>query len=680
MKEVTRQFKGARLVALVLASCSLGSASKGGFVNVTGDSGIDYQQWAPPPDWVKLAPQVMTGGAAVADFDQDGWPDLFVTRYRSTDLLYRNRGDGTFEDVSELAGFDQVTSSNGAAWGDIDNDGDADLYVSVVDESPEPLHFLLYLNQGDGTFAERSHLWGVDQESPNLHSGFSVCFGDYNRDGLLDLHSCQWGVRGAGNRSLLLMNRGPVHGFEDVTLNAGVELWDDPESDEGPDMTTWAFTSRITDLDRDGWPDLVVAGDYGTSRLFWNQGDGTFVDGTEQAQIGGEENGMGLAVGDYDGDGLADLFFTSIFDDRPNHTPVWGWGPSGNRLYRNQGGRRFEDVTTASGVRDGGWGWGAVFFDYDNDGDLDLVMTNGFESDFLSTETPFHLDPTTLWRNDDGVFTDVSVEMGITDRDKGKGVLVFDYDQDGDLDLFIVNNNGFPILYRNDLESENHWLRVRTRGRFSNRDGIGAVVTLERGDGRGMQHREINGGSHYLTQSEKVAHFGLGDSMVPVSLLKVRWPSGIEQRLHDVSVDQVIEVVEPESPYLAWLAQYFTQAEIDSGVVTDPIADPDRDGRSNLLEFGTGTHPGQPEQSSPVEILDAPAANGTLIRFRQRSLPRGVQVFLESSPDLEGWRTVPGEHLEIIDTEATDDWGVEVVTAKVSGAVAFLRMRVDLGN
>lgn len=679
-RELTRlvRCRGALWWALFGSILSAEANSEGGFVNVTGDAEIDYRQWSPPSGWFKMVPQVMTGGAAVADFDNDGWCDLVVTRYRETDILYRNRGNGTFEDVSEFAGLDLVAPTNGAAWGDVDNDGDADLYLSVADESPGPLRHLLYINQGDGSFVEQARVWGADLEAQFLHSGFSVCFGDYNLDGRLDIHTCQWGVRGPGNRSVLLMNRGEHEGFQDVTSNAGVELWDNPESDDGPDFTTYAFASRLTDLDRDGWPDLVVAGDYGTSQLFWNNGDGTFTDGTEQARIGGDENGMGLAVGDYDGDGLPDLFFTSIFDGRSPEIPIVGWGVTGNRLYRNLGNRVFEDATEVSGVRDGGWGWGAVFFDYDNDGDLDLAMTNGFETDRLETETPFHADPTRLWRNDGGTFTDVSDDMGVTDSDKGKGLLVFDYDKDGDLNLFIVNNLGFPILYRNDATGGNHWLRVKLRGTFSNRDGIGAVVTVERNEGGPNQYREISGGSHYLTQSEKIAHFGLGASGAPVRLVKVQWPSGIEQEFRNVRADQVLEVIEPETPYFAWLAQHFSPSEIEHGTETSPSADPDGDGRSNVMEFGMGLDPRNPDQSPPIQVMKGGGSGEALIKFRRRSLPRSVRVMLEHSADLQNWQTV--EELEVVSVEPDDDWGVEVVTARWTLETSFLRMRVGLSD
>lgn len=666
------------MVLALVASCPVLMA-EGGFVQVTGDAEIDYLQWDAPAGWIKHVPEVMTGGAAVADYDNDGWVDLFVTRYRNTDLLYRNLGDGTFEDVSEVAGINVVAPSNGAAWGDIDNDGDADLYVSVADESAVPLRFLLFINNGDGTFSEQSGLWGADLEVPNWHSGFSVSFGDYNLDGLLDIHTCQWAVTGPGNRSVLLKNTGESGGFVDVTIGAGVEMWDDPEVEEGPEFTTQAFTSRLTDLDLDGWPDLVVAGDFGTSRLFWNNCDGTFTDGTDEARIGGDENGMGLAVGDYDGDGLSDLFFTSIFDGRDPPVQNSGWGVSGNRLYRNLGDRVFEDTTDLAGVRDGGWGWGAAFFDFDNDGDLDLAMTNGFETDRQDTETPFHTDPTKLWRNDGGTFVDVSSAMGITDTGTGKGLLVFDYDKDGDLDLFIVNSGGFPILYRNDIANDHHWLRVKPRGRYSNRDGIGALVTIMPGEGGPTQSREISGGSHYLTQSEKVAHFGLGDSAAPVQSVKVRWPSGIEQNFSDVAVDQVFEVIEPEDPYEAWLAEHFSEQERSEGMLTLPSADPDEDGLVNVMEFGTGLDPRKAEGVPPIEVFGG-SPDAVTIRYRRRALPKGVGVALESSADLQDWPSVPAGDFEVVSVEETPDWGVEIVTGRVAGDSRFLRLRVTIDD
>ena len=678
-------------LAVPIWVASVGAASagtdEGTFVDVTDEAEVSYVQWRPPLDYVKHTPQVMTGGAAVADFDNDGWTDLYVTRYRDSDLLFRNLGDGTFEEVSQEAGIDGVIApSNGAAWGDIDNDGDPDLYVSVVDEVADPLSYLLYINGGDGTFVEEAQLRGAGLTVPHYHSGFSHCFGDYDLDGWLDIHTCQWAVTGPGNRSVLLRNTGSPGHFVEVTAAAGVEMWHSPESPPGtpPEFTTQAFTSRLSDIDRDGWPDLVVAGDFGTSRLFWNNRDGSFSDGTTAAQIGGDENGMGLAIGDYDGDGMPDLFFTSIFDPRRPEIPIVGWGVSGNRLYRNRGDRSFDDTTDHAGVRDGGWGWGAVFFDYDNDGDLDLAMTNGFETDRLETETPFHTDPTKLWRNDGGTFTDVSAAMGITDDGLGKGLLVFDYDKDGDLDLFVVNNRGTPTLYRNEVAPAHHWLRVAVTGRYSNRDGIGTLVTIWPGGDAQAQVREIGGGSHYLAQSEKLAHFGLGSSDAPVARLIVRWPSGIEQDFHNVAVDRVIELTEPATPYRAWLAEHFSKDELKQSSVIAPGADPDHDGLSNAVEFGCGLDPRTSESLSPITVLGADETSSLSFSFRRRHLPRGVDVVVESSADLQRWQELDPASYQVVSTQAEEDWGVETVTALMDGSAGgspgstHLRLRVEV--
>jgi len=379
----------------------------------------------------------------------------------------------------------------------------------------------------------------------------------------------------------------------------------------------------------------------------------------------------GAAVADFDNDGWSDLFVTRYRD-----TDI---------LLRNLGDRTFEDTTDIAGVRDGGWGWGAVFFDYDNDGDLDLAMTNGFETDRWDTETPFHTDPTKMWRNDGGTFTNVSSSVGITDTDTGKGLLVFDYDKDGDLDLFIVNNRSTPILYRNDVAPGNHSLRVKARGRCSNRDGIGAVVTISPGGGAAEQTREINGGSHYLAQSENIAHFGLGGSGLNVARVTVRWPSGIEQSFSDVPDDQVFEVTEPAGTYQAWLAENFSQAEISHGEITVPAADPDEDGLDNSVEFGCGLDPRESQNTPPINVFREGDPAEMVVRFRRRSLPRGVDTMIEVSVDQARWAELSSERLEILAVEAGDGWGVEIVTARLRGdqagqtGAAYLRLRVTLG-
>jgi hypothetical protein len=478
----------------------------------------------------------MSGGAAAGDFDRDGLLDLFVTRLDMPGILYRNRGDGTFEDVTERYGLETTAGGNGAGWADIDNDGDLDLYVTNVLDK----RFYLFVNDGD-RFLEQGAARGADVATDYRHHGFSVAFGDYDRDGFLDLHVTEWLQIALDNpvpsHARLLHNRGRAAPgfFDDVTDTAGVDLL------QGVRGSRTSYTSSFSDMDGDGWPELLVVADFSTSRLFWND-RGAFTDGTLFSHVGSDQNGMGSAIGDYDGDGDMDWFVTAIYD--PNYmcgnTELCGWGTTGNRLYRNQGGRSFEDATDPAGVRDGGWGWGAAFVDYDNDGDLDLVMTNGVDFPYPEAAL-FRSDPMRVWRNQgDGTFTDAAAEVGIDDRGDGKGLLVFDYDDDGDEDLLVVQHEGPPRLYRNDGGNRRSWLRVRLEGNVSNHDGVGARVAVTRQRGDAPLVRDIPGAGQFLGQSEMVAHFGLGDFAQPLAEVRVDWPSGRRQVLHAVAVGQTL--------------------------------------------------------------------------------------------------------------------------------------------
>ncbi|TWT91804.1 FG-GAP repeat protein [Botrimarina colliarenosi] len=514
------------------------------FADVTMSAGLTHTQWDLPATDTD-AIQHMAGGAAAADFDGDGWVDLFFTRIDAPDVLYRNLGGGVFEDVSTAAGFTHAMNTNGAVWGDIDNDGDADLYVTTLLDATFRNH--LYINDGLGGFSEEAVTRGADLTDAQFVNGFSATLGDYDSDGYLDLYTTEWGTGfGAGN-SRLLRNLGanaPGH-FVDQTVAAGVDV-----SVGHPASQSFAFAPSIVDVDRDGHADLVVAGDFGGSRLFWNNGDGTFKDGTVSAGVGTDENGMGSALGDYDGDGDLDWFVSSIYEEGGacGGLPVCGWGDSGNRLFSNNGDRTFTDATDTTGVRQGGWGWGSAFLDYDNDGDLDLTHTNGVDFPFESRDAPFVNDPTRFWENNDGAFTDVATQVGVNDADQGKGLLTLDYDRDGDLDLLIVNNAGLPILYENQGGNQNDWVRVRATGTVSNADGIGAQVTVIRdeSDPEDLLYHEINAGSHYLGQSEAIAHFGLGDHPEAIDLIVIEWPaSGAVQVLRDRSPNFLFSVVEP---------------------------------------------------------------------------------------------------------------------------------------
>ncbi len=538
------------------------------FTDVTVQAGVDYVQYqlANPLDTSEAT--YISGGAAAGDYDGDGWVDLFATRLDGPDLLFHNRGDGTFEEVADAAGLGGVRPSNGAAWGDVDNDGYLDLFVTALGSTAT--RFYLFVNDGTGHFTEEAVARGASVETGAALYGTSATFGDYDLDGWLDLQTAEWRIPPHPDPAArLLHNRGlaaPGH-FADVTDAAGVSL----RVGAGA-VRSFAFAPRFADLDLDGYPELIVSADFGNSRLFWNNGDGTFQDGTAAAGVGSDENGMGSALGDYDNDGRLDWFVSSIFDpdDLCGHGAGCGWGATGNRLYHNDGNRTFSDRTDEAGVRDGYWGWGSAFLDYDNDGDLDVVMTNGV--DFAFVGPPFDAnfarftdDPMRLWENDgSGHMTEVSAAAGLTDRGSGKGLLTFDYDRDGDLDLFVVNNAGHPVLYRNDGGNENGWLRVETVGTASNRQGLGARVRVLTADGR-MQLREVNAGSHFLGQSETAAHFGLGPVDRPVLLVQVEWPrTGRRVSYAQVPRNSTLLAIDPGGPAcgmlgveaLPWLALY----------------------------------------------------------------------------------------------------------------------------
>ena len=554
------------------------------FTDVTESAGLNYIQYALRPDGSCLLdggltgtgdgkfclPERMSGGAAAADYDNDGYVDLFVTRLDAPDILFRNMGDDRFEDRSREAGLSAFNlRSNGAAWIDVDNDGDMDLYVTTIADT----RYYLFINDGSGRFTEEAVARGAAIASSEIHIGYSVAVGDFDVDGWPDLHITEWGSasvmsEGSASHARLLRNRGadaPGH-FLDVTVEAGVVLDDvrsrnlggfvrDPlitRTDEPGPKGPFAFASAFADLDGDGWPDLAVVSDYGMTRIFWNNGDGTFTDGTVEASIGSDRNGMGSTFGDYDGDGDLDWFVSSIFAEYEQCESLSGcgtWDSTGNRLYRNDGGRSFSDATDEAGVRDGGWGWGSVFFDFDNDGDLDLAMVGGMHHS--ATFSDRALDSPTLWENDGtGRMTDVSEAVGLTHPDASKGFLTFDYDNDGDLDLFVVNNGGAPRLYRNDGGNGSPWLRVRLIGDTSNRSAIGVRLIVTATQGGASQLREAGVRSHFLGQSEVVEHFGLGEGVTVVDRVSITWPAtGHVTVLRDVPADGTIIVREGRSGY-----------------------------------------------------------------------------------------------------------------------------------
>jgi hypothetical protein len=459
-------------------------------------------------DW--CTPERMTGGIAVGDYDRDGKSDLFITRLDDPDLLLHNEGDGTFVDRAADAGITADTPSNGAAWIDADRDGDLDIVVTTVGGTTDHL----WIQTAPGRFDDQASERGAAGIGEALHIGETPAVGDYDRDGWPDLFIGEWRPTNAGGEERYLRLLRNVGGaFEDVTIAAGLAgLF--TVNDERGRPGVFYFGPGFVDLEGDGWLDLASSGDFGTSRLLWNDGAGGFVDGTEPAGVGLDRNGMGSTFGDIDNDGDLDWFVTAIWTgSHPN---------LGNRLYINEGGRSFRDATDEYGVRAARWAWGTAMADFDNDGVLDIVTTAGWLPQAYAD------DPMTLWLGDAHPRIDTAQAAGLDATEQGRGLAVLDYDADGDLDVVVAHFGSTPRLYRND-STPRAFLRVRVDADGLEPEGHGAVVTLQAADGAPTQLRHIGASTHLLAQSERVAHFGLGDHDGPIARVEVRLPDGRTQ-------------------------------------------------------------------------------------------------------------------------------------------------------
>ncbi len=503
-----------------------------GFNEVTAPAGL-AQLHRYDPLKKPIEPRWISAGAAVGDVDGDGDLDLFIVGGEwGQDVFYRNRGDGTFEDASVASGLNaRGRLGSGPIFVDLDGDRDLDLLSFSVSGSPEvpsdpPVAIpealtKVYRNRGDGTFDDISAESGLGRFYAPTYAG---ALADVDLDGDLDLFLSHWRFPTGG----FLWAGDGTGSFVDVT---GAAIGTSSSA-----LLPFSFTPTFADFDGDGWPDLAVAGDFGTSQVLRNQGGGSFVAATSASVT--DENGMGAVVGDFDGDQQLDWFVSSIWD--PDGIPDGTWGVSGNRLYRGTGGFDFADATDTAGVRQGYWGWGACAADLDLDGDLDLIHTNGFNALGASE---FHADPVRLYVNQGaGTFDEEAFSLGTALPEQTRGVVCFDYDRDGDLDLLFAINNGAARLFRNELDlAERHYLSVSLRGQGTNTHGIGARVTLEAG---GLtQVRELRAGGGFVASGPPELHFGLGAS-VRVDRLEIRWPQGVRSVLGGVSADRAIEVDE----------------------------------------------------------------------------------------------------------------------------------------
>lgn len=514
---------------IALMGIGVTTASPMSFTEVTSTAQISHKHELANVVSLGFNNQVswMPGGAVAEDFNDDGLVDIYALQFGvGPNLLYINCGGGLFkeEGVSRGAGLEHLAV--GASAADFDGDGDVDICATSL-VSP---HYVL---ENDGT----GHFSVCQELTKPQNKVMSPSWGDFNNDGQLDLIIGRWET----NTKL---------GFYWNLGNRNLQL-------RTPITASFIYSPVFADINGDRASDLLLTSDFNTTRFFTNDGGGSFTYGG----AGSDENGMGTAVGDYDNDGDLDWFVTAIKDEEGTQA---GWGASGNRLYRNDGNGVFTDVTDDAGVRDGYWGWGAAFADFDLDGDLDLFHVNGWPETFggLVPEIydKFGEKPARLYENiGGGVFQEVAFSSGADDDGQGRGVAVFDLENDGDLDIFIVNNQdssapggtlqsdpGTPVLLRNDTANSNHWLKVHLAGQSPlHSHGIGSRVYIT--DGGTTQMRELNASTGFLAHGpNRIAHFGVGSS-TSVAQVRALWTNGDETLLFDLAVDQAITVDSPRS-------------------------------------------------------------------------------------------------------------------------------------
>jgi enediyne biosynthesis protein E4 len=531
------------------------------FVDVALKAGITVRDINGNVESKRYIIEATGSGVAILDYDNDGWPDIFLvngtnlpgttsssSQTKPTNHLFHNNHDGTFTDVTVKAGLVSTGWGQGACVGDYDNDGFDDIYVTGYGKNR------LFHNH-NGTFKEVGEQAGVAGTGKEWGTG--CAFIDYDRDGKLDLavanyvhfdltrtptpgqtSGCIWkgvpvmcGPRGLESAPNILYHNLGEGKFEDVSKPSGFERT----------QGHYCFSITTLDYDDDGWPDLYVACDSTPAILYRNNHDGTFKDTAADAGVafnedGREQAGMGSTAADYDGDGKLDLFKTNFSDDT-------------STLYRNNGDGTYTDMTFAAGlgINTDALGWGAMFADVDNDGWPDLLVANGHvypEVDSAKLGSSYR-EPRFLYSNlGNGKFRDISKTSGpgLVDPRSSRGLAIADLFNDGRLEAVINNLSDRPMLLVNLAKNQNHWLGLHLIGTSSNRDAIGAHVTMK--SAKRLWVDEVRDGSSYNSSSDLRLHFGLGQE-THLTSIQIRWPNG-QMELFDppASVDRILDLTE----------------------------------------------------------------------------------------------------------------------------------------
>lgn len=499
----------AGMLLLLTSSATLAGGPQLQFTNQTAAAGIDASTRI-------FEVNIILGGGVVADFNGDGWQDIYYpTGSNGPDKLYINNTNGTFSDQAAAWGLTEVHYSSAAAVGDYNGDGLPDIFVTCFGPGPTPAmsSHHLYRNTGSG-FIDEGVTAGVNQCSTVEPDGWGGSWGDIDLDGDLDLMISGFVDRMTGN--CLMRNNGNGT-FTDITEASGLT----------PGIQGLAgYTPHFADMDNDRYPEIIWIGDFSTSLYYINNRDGTFTDFTAGSNTSMDNSEMGMAVGDWNEDGLFDFYVSTI---------------GTNNMYINQGNHQYINDSDSAGVTMGGFGWATISFDMDHDGGFDLVNVAqvGVNAVFLNR-----------FSGSGASFEEVGGDIGMGFHSDGRGLANFDYDNDGDQDVIFFPGGQPIILMRNELNGDDiNWLRI-----FLDRDGtsnipsqgIGSRISITV-DGQTRIDR-IDGGSNYLSQSEMSAHFGLADKTM-VDTVRVDWSNGMITELHNVAANQTMTLQPPQTFY-----------------------------------------------------------------------------------------------------------------------------------